>query len=155
MYHQANNDTNFMQQALQLAQKAYSLGEVPIGAIVVSPMGEVLGQGFNETETKGCQDQHAEINAIRAACQKKGDWRLDGCTIYVTLEPCLMCFGCIDLSRIERLVYAADSPLFGYHHAREPLLESSRHVKNITSGICKEESETLLKKFFKDKRVIA
>ena len=146
-------DIQYMQQALALAQKAYDLGEVPIGALVVSPTGEILGQGYNQAETKKCQDQHAEINAIRAACANRGDWRLEGCTIYVTLEPCFMCFGCIDLSRIERLVYGAESPLFGYHQAREGLLDIAKHVKNITSGICKEESEALLKRFFKEKRL--
>ena len=145
-------DIQHMQQALELAKKAYDLGEVPIGAVVVSPTGEIIGTGFNKTETQKCQDQHAEINAIRTACQKTGDWRLQGCTLYVTLEPCLMCFGCIDLSRIERLVYAADSPLFGYHHDRESLVEVARHVKNVTKGVCGSEAETLLKQFFKEQR---
>ena len=149
---QEKRDIQYMQQALARAQQAYALGEVPIGAVVVSPTGDILGEGFNQTETKKCQDEHAEMNAIRAACQKTGDWRLDGCTIYVTLEPCFMCFGCIDLSRIERLVYAADSPLFGYHHARESLLEIAKHVKNVTTGVGKEEAELLLKQFFKEKR---
>ena len=151
---QKNIDTHYMQQALELAQHANDLGEVPIGAVVVSATGEILGQGFNQTETKKCQDCHAEINAIRAACHTIGDWRLEGCIMYVTLEPCLMCFGCIDLSRIERLVYGAESPLFGYHQARESLIHISKHVKNITFGVCKDESEALLKRFFQGKRTL-
>ena len=150
---QEKHDIQYMQKALVLAQQAYDLGEVPIGALVVSSTGEILGQGFNQSEIKKCQDEHAEMNAIRAACQQQGDWRLQGCTLYVTLEPCFMCFGCIDLSRIERLVYAAESPLFGYHQARESLLDIAKHLKNVTSGICKEEAECLLKRFFKQKRI--
>lgn len=151
---QSSIDIRYMQQALVLAQQANDLGEVPIGAVVVSATGEILGQGFNQTEAKKCQDRHAEINAIRAACSTIGDWRLEGCTIYVTLEPCVMCFGCIDLSRIERLVYGAESPLFGYHQARESFIDISKHVKNIAFGVCKDESEALLKRFFQEKRTL-
>ena len=145
-------DTQYMQRALALAREAVALGEVPIGALVVSPQGEIIGMGFNQTEINNCQDQHAELNAIRQACHKLGDWRLDGCTLYVTLEPCIMCCGCCALSRIERLVYAAPSPLFGYHLSRESVYTFSKHIKNVTIDVCREESEALLKQFFQQRR---
>lgn len=146
-------DSRYMQQALGLAQKAYDVGEVPIGAIVVSPEGEVLGVGYNQTEAKKCQDQHAEMCAIRSACKSIDNWRLDGCTIYVTLEPCVMCLGCIVLSRFERLVYAADSPAYGYHFGRENMCQLyAQKIKNVTKGVCKDASEQLLKQFFKEQR---
>lgn len=142
-----------MQKALELAHKAAALGEVPIGAIVVTPLGEIIGEGLNQTETLQCQDQHAELCAIRAATQQIGDWRLDGCTIYITLEPCVMCLGCIVLSRIERIVYAAESPLFGFHVGYENVYELyAKKVKNITTGVCEKESQDLLKAFFKEQR---
>lgn len=142
-----------MQRSLELAHQAASLGEVPIGALVVSAAGEILGEGFNQTETLQCQDQHAEMCAIREATTKMGDWRLDGCTIYITLEPCVMCLGCIVLSRIERIVYGAESPLFGFHVGHENVYELyAKKVKNITAGVCQEESQALLKQFFKNQR---
>jgi tRNA(adenine34) deaminase len=153
VYMRTNQDITYMQRALELAHKAASLGEVPIGAIVVSPAGEIIGEGLNQTETLQCQDQHAEMCAIRAATTATGDWRLDGCTIYITLEPCVMCLGCIVLSRIERIVYAAESPLFGFHVGDENVYELyAKKVKNITAGVCKEESQALLKQFFKEQR---
>lgn len=146
-------DVDYMNQSLELAQKAYKMGEVPIGAIVVSPEGKLLGAGYNQTESKKCQDQHAEMCAIRAACEARGDWRLDGCTLYVTLEPCVMCLGCIVLSRVERLVYAADSPTHGYHFGHENMCQLyAKKLKNITSGVCKEEARALLKQFFAEQR---
>ena len=149
----AQNDIVFMQKALALARKAAEQGEVPIGALIVSSQGVILGSGFNQTETKKCQDQHAEMNAIRAACAGRDNWRLDECTLYVTLEPCVMCLGATVLSRIERLVYAAHSPKFGYHVGRENSCQLyAQKLKNITTGVCKEESEALLKAFFVEQR---
>ena len=148
------HDTKFMQRALELAHQAAGAGEVPIGAVVVTPLREIIGEGWNQTETLQCQDQHAELCAIRAATTTIGDWRLDGCTIYITLEPCVMCLGCIVLSRIERIVYAAESPLFGFHVGHENVYELyAKKVKNITTGVCKEESQALLKDFFKKQRI--
>ncbi len=147
------NDNTYMKKALQLAQQAFDVGEIPIGAVVVSPYGDELGHGFNISERSKCQIDHAEMVAVRSACQKIDDWRLDGCTIYVTLEPCLMCFGALALSRIERIVYGAQSPLFGYHldnDSRAGLY--TRQIKNITPGVLAEESAALLKSFFALKR---
>lgn len=149
----SEKDIVFMQNALWLARQAFEQGEVPVGALVVSSQGNVIGQGYNCTEKLGCQDQHAEMIAIRQACKAQGDWRLDGCTIYVTLEPCVMCLGCIALSRIERLVFGADSPHYGYRGQREDICKLyAQTIKNVTMGVCKEEIEQLLKEFFKKQR---
>lgn len=147
------SDTVWMEGALQLAKKAGDAGEVPIGALVLSPTGRVVGHGYNRTESLKSQDQHAEMEAIRQACATLDDWRLDGCTIYVTLEPCMMCVGCIALSRIERLVYAAASPRYGFCKDDELLYGLyDKQLKNITAGVCKEASENLLKDFFARRR---
>ncbi|MBN2267084.1 MAG: nucleoside deaminase [Candidatus Babeliaceae bacterium] len=147
------DDIGYMGHALALAEQAAVRGEIPIGAVVVSRSGDIIGEGFNETETQLCQDQHAEMNAIRQACISLRDWRLDGCTIYVTLEPCLMCVGCIVLSRIERIVYGAPSPRFGFCQDREWVHRLyDRPIKNITGGVGHIESRELLKKFFEERR---
>lgn len=144
----------FMSQALQLAQKAGLEDEVPVGALVVSHKGEVLGSGSNQTEKRHSQSRHAEVQAIEQAGELTQDWRLVDCTIYITVEPCLMCMSLICLSRISRLVYGATSPLFGYHLDRESLPSVYRkHIQGITSGIRGEESQQLLEEFFKKKRM--
>lgn len=146
-------DQKYMTLALKQAKKAYELGEVPIGAIITSPDGKVLGQGYNKTESSNCQSRHAEVIAIEKACKKIGDWRLTDCSIYMTLEPCLMCFALIGLSRIKKLVYGAKSPLFGYHI--DNLCSNGlyqKHIKEIYSGVCSDVITVLLKQFFKDKR---
>lgn len=142
-----------MKKALGYAKKAYERGEVPIGAVVVSPEGKIIGGSYNRTEESHCQSGHAEVGAIERAGKKQSDWRLEGCTLYVTLEPCFMCMGLLGLSRIERLVYGADSPLFGYHLDKDsmPCLYR-KHIKGITSGVLAEESQKLLEQFFKQTR---
>jgi tRNA(adenine34) deaminase len=145
-------DISFMKQALELAQSAFDKGEVPIGSIVVSPEGEVLGQGYNMVEQQSCQLEHAELRAIRQATQRRGDWRLDHCTLYVTLEPCMMCISACALSRIERIVFAARSPIFGYQLDKEGVLALyTRQIKNITEGVLQHEAAALLKRFFNEK----
>ncbi len=147
------NDITYMQQAIALAKQAAERGEVPIGALVVDPTGVVIGQGFNLVEQGKCQDQHAELCAIRQACQARADWRLEGCTLYVTLEPCIMCLGCIALSRVERLVYGADSPQFGYQGRREDICALyGGAICNVTSGVCRDEIEELMRSFFRQRR---
>lgn len=146
-------DKSYMQKALKLAKKAFEKNEVPIGALIVFN-GAIIGSGYNQTETKHSQSCHAEVQAINAAGKKIGDWRLEGCTIYITLEPCLMCMSLIGLSRIERIVYGAHSPLFGYHLDKEFLPDLyKRQIENVTAGVLQTEAEELLKKFFKQKRV--
>lgn len=142
-----------MQEALKQAHQALALNEVPIGAIVVNAHNEIIGTGYNLTETKQCQLYHAEVQAIKQSCAQCKDWRLAECTLYVTLEPCLMCLGLIGLSRIERLVYGISSPLFGnvLDIANLPALYR-KHIKGITSGVLADEIKILLKTFFKNKR---
>ncbi len=147
------DDEHYMRQALEHAQTAYEHDEVPIGAVVVSPKGVILGTGFNQTEERHAQSRHAEVMAIERTGEELKTWRLDRCTLYVTLEPCLMCMSLLCLSRIERLVYGARSPLFGYQLDKELLPGLyKKHVKGITSGVLEAESQYLLEKFFKEKR---
>lgn len=148
------DDIFYMSGALDLArQSGTQTGEVPIGAIVVGPEGQILGQGHNLTETEQCQTRHAEIIAIERAARQQSDWRLDGCTLYVTLEPCMMCISAAALSRIERIVFGARSPLFGYRLDKEGVLALyTKQIKNITEGILAQEAAVLLKDFFKLKR---
>jgi tRNA(adenine34) deaminase len=142
----------FMQKALRQAAVALKYGEVPIGAVVVDAQGVVLGRAFNKVETVHTQTAHAEVLAIARACKKNGDWRLNGCWLYVTLEPCLMCLGLIQLSRIEGVVFGAKSHLFGSRLHTGPQLPSyAKHLK-VEGGIKEAESIALLKAFFKDVR---
>ncbi|MCL4361085.1 nucleoside deaminase [Candidatus Dependentiae bacterium] len=147
------NEEFYMRQALKLAQKSFELNEVPIGAIVVDANGKIIGRGYNQVETKNCQNKHAEIIAIEKACKKIKDWRLNSCSIYVTIAPCVMCLGLITLSRIEKLVYGAQSPLYGadLDNISFPNLYK-KHIKIISSGVLEDEAKQLLKRFFKEKR---
>ncbi len=145
-------DAAFMKQALSMALKAFENQEVPIGAVVISPEGEIIGKGYNQTEHFHCQSRHAEVMAIEQAGRAVQDWRLSGCTLYVTVEPCLMCLGLIGLSRITRVVYGAKSPQFGSTIDREQLPSVYQHIEGITSGVCEEEVQQMMKRFFKTKR---
>ena len=147
-----NNDIIFMNEAIKLAKKAAQLGEVPIGAVVVRD-GIIVGEAYNLRETEKLATAHAEISAIEAACKKLGGWRLFGCTLYVTLEPCPMCAGAIVNSRIDRVVYGAPDIRFGacgslFNINSYPL----NHAFEITSGVCEEECKQLLSDFFKNLR---
>lgn len=147
-------DEQYMRQALQLAQQAAQAHEVPIGALVVTADGAILGEGYNQVEYERCQTEHAEIRAIRQACYQQKNWRLEGCTLYVTLEPCVMCVALASWSRISRIVYGASSPLFGYRLDREvmPALYM-KHIKGVTSGVLADEASELLRNFFSTKRM--
>lgn len=150
-----SSDVQYMRKALALANRAYERNEVPIGAIVVDEEGIIIGRGYNLSQSKHSQSYHAEIQAIKAAGKRNKDWRLESCTIYVTLEPCLMCMSLIGLSRIKRIVYGAHSPLFGYHLDKEFLPSLyKKQIENVTSGVLIHEVEQLLKKFFKQKRML-
>ena len=103
-----------MQRAISLAKKAAELGEVPVGAIVVNDKsGEIIAEAYNLRETNKCATAHAEVLAIEEACRKLGGWRLSGCSLYVTLEPCPMCAGALINSRIDRVIYGASDPMAG------------------------------------------
>jgi tRNA(adenine34) deaminase len=147
------NNSFYMQKALTEAHKALAKDEVPIGAVVIDRQGKIIGRGHNLVEQTKLQTAHAEIRAITQACRKQKDWRLDGCWIYVTLEPCSMCMNLILLSRFAGLVYGASSPLFGFDLDNQgPLQLYRRNKLQIIKDICSKESAQLLKDFFKKKR---
>ena len=138
----------FMGKALMQASVALAHNEVPIGAVVVAKDGTIIGRGYNRMETAKCQLAHAEARAIAQACKKNGDWRLNGCTLYVTLEPCLMCIGLIQLSRVDAIVYGAPSPLFGSVLNFLALPTYAKQLR-IECGIREQECVALLQSFFK------
>jgi len=148
-----DKDLFFMQEALVQAQCAYEIDEVPIGAIVVNPAGVIIGRGYNSVERDYTQRAHAESLAIEDAGKSLGDWRLNGCWLYVTLEPCSMCMGLIKLSRLAGVVYGAPSPLFGFHlDNQEDLWVYKRDAVVVMDGVMADEAAGLLKKFFQNKR---
>ena len=145
-------DIQFMTQALTLAKTAASIGEGPVGALVVRD-GEIIGQGYNRRETDGSAIAHAEILAIEEACRAVGSWRLHGCTLYVTLEPCPMCTGAIVNARLDRVVFGLKDPAAGCCGS---VLNINRypfsHAFSLTSGVCEKECSTILKEFFRERR---
>ncbi len=149
-----SKDEHYMKKALRQAQRAASLGEVPIGCVIVCG-DKVVGRGCNMRNTKKTTLAHAEITAIDKASKKLGDWRLEGCTMYVTLEPCQMCSGAIVQSRLDRVVIGAKNPKAGCAGSILNLLdmEQFNHRVEITNGVLENECSKLLKSFFKDLRV--
>jgi tRNA(adenine34) deaminase len=146
------DDRYFMKQALREARKALKINEVPVGALIVSDK-KIVSQGYNQNVSLNDPTAHAEILAIRKACQIKENYRLNGCEIYVTLEPCPMCVGAVVLSRIKRLVYGAPDPKGGgVHSIMEFPFEKTNHKIEIRSGIMAKECGKILKDFFKSKR---
>jgi len=141
----------YMNRAYQEAAAAFDEGEVPVGAVITGPEGTIIGRGRNSVERLADATAHAEILAIGAAAQHQKTWRLNGCTLYVTLEPCLMCLGAILVSRLDRVVYAAPDPRLGAidtHSYRQQALDSYRVFPTIESGIMADECGKLLKSFF-------
>lgn len=147
-----DNDIIFMQEALLEAEKAFNKDEVPVGSIIVDEKGNILSKGYNLVEKNNCQINHAEVIAVKNACEKIGDWRLSNCTIYVTLEPCAMCMNLILLSRISRVVYGLRSKIYGYSIDKYNTFELYKSPILIQEGVCMQESLNLLKLFFKNKR---
>jgi tRNA(adenine34) deaminase len=147
-------DEWWMQQALSAAEIAGEAGEVPIGAIIVDTAGSILGQAGNLRETLGDPTAHAEICAIRAAARVTGSWRLAGCTIYVTIEPCMMCAGAIVQSRVARLVYGASNPKGGaiVSCARAFDVPGLNHRPEIASGVLEDRCAIMLERFFRLRR---
>lgn len=147
-------DKIYMKKALKQAEHALALGEVPIGCVIVYDK-KIIGRGFNKRNTKKTALAHAEITAITQACRKLGDWRLDGCTMYITLEPCQMCSGAIVQSRIDRIVIGAMNPKAGCAGSILNLLNRPEfnHQVEITKDICAAESTEILQRFFKNLRV--
>jgi tRNA(adenine34) deaminase len=147
------NDIVWMKKALELASEAEKLGEVPVGALVVCD-GQVVAEAYNRKETDNDPLGHAEIYALQRAAKNLNRWRLTGCTLYVTLEPCVMCAGAIVHSRIDRVVYAATDPKAGAVHSIMNVLthDNLNHSPQVTAGVCEELAASQLKSFFKKLR---
>lgn len=143
----------FMNEALKEAKKAYSKDEAPVGAVIVKD-GIIISRGHNERQSKGDATLHAEITAIRKACRRLGDWRLDDCEIYVTLEPCVMCAGAIVQSRIKKLHIGALDPKAGAAGSVINVVNVDRfnHRVEVDYGILEEKCSGILKDFFRELR---
>lgn len=150
----AINHEFYMKKALKQANYAFDRDEVPVGALVVDAMGTIIARAFNDVQKAHTQTGHAELRALAKAGKKVGDWRLEGCWLYVTLEPCAMCMNAIVLSRLAGIVFGAESPLFGYQIVDKdnPSWLYKRDTLAIIGGVCKEKSIELLQRFFKRKR---
>ena len=144
-------DEEYMTKALELAACAYKLGECPVGAIVVDPEGRIIGEGYNLREQLQSPTAHAEILAIEQAAKALGSWRLTGCTLYVTLEPCPMCAGAVMNSRLKRLVYGAFDDKNGAC-AVNLFEERFTHIPYVRSRILMEQCGDILTRFFKELR---
>lgn len=151
---QARLDRSFMKRALAEAERGRERGEVPVGAVVVRADGEVIGSAHNSPLALNDPAGHAEILALRRAGGFLRNYRLNGCTIYVTIEPCLMCSGAILHARISRLVYGAPDPKSGAVHSLYETLSDRRlnHQVDVTGGVLAEECAALISSFFADKR---
>jgi tRNA(adenine34) deaminase len=148
------DESHFMNAAYQEAVKAMDEGEVPIGA-VIEKEGRIIGRGYNRMENLLDATAHAEVLAIGAASSYLSSWRLSGCTLYVTLEPCIMCLGAILQARVEAIVYAAPDPRLGAldtFYYRQELERAYHYFPIVKSGTMKEECGSLLSLFFKKKR---
>lgn len=146
-------DEEMMLKAIELAKKAYEIGEIPIGAIVVDKDGNIIGEGYNRRESDNSPTAHAEILAIEAAAKHLGSWRLTDCTLYVTLEPCPMCAGAIINSRIKRVVYGAFDDKGGACASVINLFELPfNHKPLVRSRILEKECGELLTEFFNNLR---
>ena len=144
----------FMKAAIAQAKKAEALGEVPIGC-VIEYQGKIIGRGYNRRKTDKNTLSHAELNAIRKASKKMGDWRLEDCTLYVTLEPCQMCSGAIVQARIKRVVIGCMNPKAGCAGSILNVLQMPQfnHQVEIVRGGMEEECSTMLSEFFKQLRI--
>lgn len=148
-------DEAMMRRALELASRASEGGEVPVGAVVYETgSGNVVGEGHNTREGASDPAGHAELIAIREACARRGDWRLNDCTLVVTLEPCAMCAGLIVNARVGRVVYGADDPKAGAVRSLRRLLEDPRlnHRVRPVRGVLREECAAMLRAFFASRR---
>ena len=146
-------DISFMQRAIVLAQEAATYDEVPVGAVVVRE-GKVIAEGQNRKERDNCALHHAEMVALEQACQAVGNWYLDDCDLYVTLEPCAMCAGAIVNSRLDRVVFGAKDPKFGFLGSLADLPQDYpvNHKFEKTGGVLGEECAAILSGFFRKKR---
>ena len=148
-----NVQEKYMKQAIKLAGKAAELGEVPIGCII-EYQGKIIGRGYNRRTTDKSTLAHAEIIAIKKACKKMGDWRLEDCTMYVTLEPCQMCAGAIVQARVKKVVIGCMNPKAGCAGSILNVLQMDafNHQVEIERGVLEEECSQMLTSFFKNLR---
>lgn len=148
------DDERYMKEAIKQARKAYALGEVPIGCVIVHD-GRIIGRGYNRRNTDKNTLAHAEITAIKKASKVIGDWRLEECTLYVTLEPCQMCAGAIVQARIPKVVMACMNPKAGCAGSILNILDMPQfnHQVEMTKGVLEEECSRMLKEFFAELRV--
>ena len=149
----SREDIKYMKAALKQAEKAIAIGEVPIGAVIVYE-DKIIARGYNRRNTDNTTLAHAEIACIKKACKKIGDWRLEGCTLYCTLEPCQMCAGAIIQSRIDRVVIGTTSPKSGCGGTLLNILQNPdfNHQADVLYGVMREECTEILQRFFKDLR---
>ena len=147
-------DEYFMKIALESAKKAFLMDEVPVGCVIVKDQ-RIIGKGYNLVEKKQDATCHAEMIALKQAKKKLGNWRLNGCVVYSTLEPCMMCAGALLLSRIDKLIYAAKDVRHGAHTSFINVFEKKHptHSIEIVSGLFEMEAKQLLKTFFQQRRV--
>jgi tRNA(adenine34) deaminase len=144
-----------MRLALAEGARALAHDDVPVGAVVLGPEGAVLGTGHHDREGSGDPTAHAEVLALRAAAAARGQWRLTGCTLVVTLEPCTMCAGAIVLARVDRVVYGADDPKAGAAGSLHDLLRDRRlnHRPEVVRGVLGQECSAVLREFFNERRL--
>lgn len=146
-------DEKYMKEALKQARKAYAIEEVPIGCVIVYE-DKIIARAYNKRNTKKCTLAHAELFAIQKACKKLGDWRLEGCTMYITLEPCQMCAGAIVQARIPRVVIGTHNKKAGCAGSILNLLQMKEfnHQVELTSGVLEKECSEMMKQFFREMR---
>lgn len=144
----------YMRRALELAREAGECGEVPVGAVIADETGRIIGEGRNRREERRSAVHHAEIEAIEQACRARGEWRLDGCALYVTLEPCPMCAGAVINARLPVVVYGAKEPITGSCGSVLNLFEERYGFHPaIYGGVLGEECASVMKSFFQDIRI--
>ena len=150
---QRKMDEKYMREAIRQAKKAYALEEVPIGCVIVYE-GKIIGRGYNRRTIDKNALAHAEVQAIRKACKKMDDWRLEDCTLYVTLEPCQMCSGAIVQARVKRVVVGCMNPKAGCAGSILNLLDVKEfnHQVELTTGVFGEECSQMMKQFFRELR---
>ena len=148
------DDQFYMMLAVKEAKKAQAMDEVPVGAVIVDENGKLIGQGFNRPISSHDPTSHAEINAMRMAAETIENYRLTGTSLYVTIEPCIMCMGAIIHARIKKLVFGARDPKWGAVHSLYEMADDHRlnHQPQVVSGVCEDQTKHLIKSFFRNKR---
>ncbi len=148
------NDIYYMGLAIQEAKTAASLDEVPVGSVITDNLGNIIAHGYNQTISMCDPTAHAEVMAIKMAALSSGNYRLCGSTIYVTIEPCIMCMGAIIHARVARLVYGAPDPKWGAAGSLFDFTDDKRlnHSIEVVSGVCLNETREIIRQFFKEKR---